>query len=405
MSNTGTWMQRVAQDWLVLELAVGSGATALGITTGLQFLPFLLLTPFAGLIADRMPKQRLLQLTNIGMALPAAVLGVLAVTGVAEVWHVYVLALLLGAASAFDAPARQSFVSELVDPVDLTNAVGLNSASFNAARLVGPGLAGVLIAAFGGGAVATGWVILLNAVSYAAPIWSLRHLDASRIDAAAPLNRGPGAIREGVAYVRARPDLLLVLSLVFFAGTFGLNFQITSALMATEVFGEGPEEFGLLGTFLAVGSLTGALLAARRSNVRHRLVVGAALAFGVTVVLAGLMPSYLTFALLAPVTGLTALTFITAANTYMQLHTDAGVRGRVMALYMMIFMGGTPVGAPIIGWIGEEYGARWTLLGGGLLTIAGVAVSALVYLRLDRARWGRAATVGETPVERASAAF
>ena len=405
MSNTGTWMQRVAQDWLVLELAVGSGATALGITTGLQFLPFLLLTPFAGLIADRMPKQRLLQLTNIGMALPAAVLGVLAVTGVAEVWHVYVLALLLGAASAFDAPARQSFVSELVDPVDLTNAVGLNSASFNAARLVGPGLAGVLIAAFGGGAVATGWVILLNAVSYAAPIWSLRHLDASRIDAAAPLNRGPGAIREGVAYVRARPDLLLVLSLVFFAGTFGLNFQITSALMATEVFGKGPEEFGLLGTFLAVGSLTGALLAARRSNVRHRLVVGAALAFGVTVVLAGLMPSYLTFALLAPVTGLTALTFITAANTYMQLHTDAGVRGRVMALYMMIFMGGTPVGAPIIGWIGEEYGARWTLLGGGLLTIAGVAVSALVYLRLDRARWGRAATVGETPVERASAAF
>ena len=405
MSNTGTWMQRVAQDWLVLELAVGSGATALGITTGLQFLPFLLLTPFAGLIADRMPKQRLLQLTNIGMALPAAVLGVLAVTGVAEVWHVYVLALLLGAASAFDAPARQSFVSELVDPGDLTNAVGLNSASFNAARLVGPGLAGVLIAAFGGGAVATGWVILLNAVSYAAPIWSLRHLDASRIDAAAPLNRGPGAIREGVAYVRARPDLLLVLSLVFFAGTFGLNFQITSALMATEVFGKGPEEFGLLGTFLAVGSLTGALLAARRSNVRHRLVVGAALAFGVTVVLAGLMPSYLTFALLAPVTGLTALTFITAANTYRQLHTDAGVRGRVMALYMMIFMGGTPVGAPIIGWIGEEYGARWTLLGGGLLTIAGVAVSALVYLRLDRARWGRAATVGETPVERASAAF
>ena len=405
MSNTGTWMQRVAQDWLVLELAVGSGATALGITTGLQFLPFLLLTPVAGLVADRMPKHRLLQLTNLGMALPAAVLGLLAVTGSAEVWHVYVLAFILGSASAFDAPARQSFVSEIVDPVDLTNAVGLNSASFNAARLVGPGLAGVLIAAFGGGAVATGWVILLNAVSYAAPIWSLRHLDASRIDAAAPLNRGPGAIREGVAYVRARPDLLLVLSLVFFAGTFGLNFQITSALMATEVFGKGPEEFGLLGTFLAVGSLTGALLAARRSNVRHRLVVGAALAFGVTVVLAGLMPSYLTFALLAPVTGLTALTFITAANTYMQLHTDAGVRGRVMALYMMIFMGGTPVGAPIIGWIGEEYGARWTLLGGGLLTIAGVAVSALVYLRLDRARWGRAATVGETPVERASAAF
>ena len=394
MSNTGTWMQRVAQDWLVLELAAGSGATALGITTGLQFLPFLLLTPFAGLVADRMPKQRLLQLTNLGMALPALVLGLLAVTGNAEVWHVYVLALLLGSASAFDAPARQSFVSEIVEPVDLTNAVGLNSASFNAARLVGPGLAGLLIAALGGGAVATGWVILANAVSYAAPIWSLRHLDVSRIDAA-PANRGPGAIREGVAYVRARPDLLLVLSLVFFAGTFGLNFQITSALMATEVFDKGPEEFGLLGSFLAIGSLAGSLLAARRPEVRQRLVVGAAIAFGISVMLAGLMPSYLTFALLAPVTGLTALTFITSANTYMQLHTDAGVRGRVMALYLMIFMGGTPVGAPIIGWIGHEYGARWTLLGGGLMTIVGVVLSAMLYLRLERARHARVVANGD----------
>ncbi len=310
-------MQRVAQDWLVLELAGGSGATALGITTGLQgSLPFLLLTPIAGLVADRMPKQRLLQLTNLGMALPALVLGVLAVTGTAEVWHVYVLAFLLGSASPFDAPARQSFVSEIVDPVDLTDAVGLNSASFNAARLVGPGLAGLLIAVMGGGAVAHGWVILLNAVSYAAPIWSLRHLDAARIDSPALAQRGPGAIREGVAYVRGPPDLMLVLGLVFFAGTFGLNFQITSALMATEVFGKGPTEFGLLGSFLAVGSLTGALLAARREHVRHRLVVGSALTFGATVVLAGLMPTYLTFALLTPITGLTALTFITSANTY-----------------------------------------------------------------------------------------
>ncbi len=405
MSNTGTWMQRVAQDWLVLELAVGSGATALGITTGLQFLPFLLMTPFAGLVADRMPKQRLLQLTNLAMALPALVLGALAVTGTAEVWHVYVLAFLLGSASAFDAPARQSFVSEIVDPVDLTNAVGLNSASFNAARLVGPGLAGLLIALLGGGAVATGWVIVINAVSYAAPIWSLRHLDVARIDSPDPAQRGPGALREGVAYVRARPDLMLVLGLVFFAGTFGLNFQITSALMATEVFDKGPTEFGLLGSFLAIGSLSGALLAARREHVRHRLVVGSALAFGATVVVAGLMPTYLTFALLTPITGLTALTFITSANTYMQLHTDAGVRGRVMALYLMVFMGGTPVGAPIIGWIGHEYGARWTLLGGGLLTIAGVAVSAAVFLRLERSRRERAGQVDEPAAEAAPSAF
>ncbi len=384
VSNTGTWMQRVAQDWLVLQLAAGTGGLELGITTGLQFLPFLLLTPFAGVVADRMPKQLLLQLTNLAMALPALVLGVLAVTGVAEVWHVYVLAFLLGSASAFDAPARQSFVSELVEPGDLTTAVGLNSASFNAARLVGPGVAGLLIAALGGGAAATGWVILFNAVSYAAPVWSLRHLDPALLDTPDPQPRGRGAIREGVAYVLARPDLVLVLAIVFFAGTFGLNFQITSALMATEVFGKGAAEFGLLGSFLAIGSLTGALMAARREGVRHRLVVGAALAFGGTVVLAGLAPTYLAFALLAPVTGFLALTLITSANAYMQLNTEAGVRGRVMSLYLMIFMGGTPVGAPIIGWIGEEFGARWTLLGGGTLTILGVALSALVFLRARR---------------------
>ncbi|GAA2127873.1 MFS transporter [Nocardioides bigeumensis] len=380
VSNTGTWMQRIAQDWLVLQLSGGSG-TALGITTGLQFLPFLLLAPVAGLVADRMPKQRLLQLTNIGMAVPAAILGVLAVTGVAETWHVYVLALLLGTAAVFDAPARQSFVSELVSEDDLTNAVGLNSASFNAARLVGPAVAGVLIGALGGGAQATGWVILLNALTYAAPILALRGLDMSRLDSPDVAPREPGMIREGVAYVRERPDLMLILAIVFFTGTFGLNFQMTSALMATQVFGKGATEYGLLGTFLAVGSLTGALMAASRTSVRHRLVVGAALTFGAIEVAAGLMPTYLTFALMTPLLGLTALTMITAANTFMQLHTTPGMRGRVMALYMMIFMGGTPLGAPVVGWVGESFGARWTLILGGLMTMAGVAAASLLYLR------------------------
>ena len=277
VSNTGTWMQRVAQDWMVLQLT-GSGA-AIGLTTGLQFLPFLLLSPVAGLVADRIPKRRLLQLTNIGMAAPALVLGLLAVTGLAQSWHVYVLALVLGVASAFDAPARQSFVSELVDGDDLTNAVGLNSASFNAARLVGPAVAGVLIAALGGGVVATGWVILLNAVSYVAPVLSLRSLDARMLHTPDLVRREPGQIRAGLRYVRGRPDLMLVLAIVFFAGTFGLNFQLTSALMATEVFGKGATEYGLLGTFMAVGSLTGSLLAARRVRVRQRLIVVAALTF------------------------------------------------------------------------------------------------------------------------------
>jgi MFS family permease len=387
----------------VLQLTAGSG-TAIGITTGLQFLPFLLLSPLAGLVADRIPKRRLLQLTNIGMAVPAVVLGLLAVTGTAEIWHVYVLALVLGVASAFDAPARQSFVSELVDGDDLTNAVGLNSASFNAARLVGPALAGVLIAALGGGVVATGWVILANAVSYVAPVMTLRSLDARTLHTPEPMRREPGQIRAGVSYVLGRPDLMLILGIVFFAGTFGLNFQLTSALMATEVFDRGATEYGLLGTFLAVGSLTGSLVAARRTEVRMRLVLVAALAFGVLEMVAGLMPTYLTFALMTPLLGLSALTMITAANSFMQLHTDPLLRGRVMALYMMIFIGGTPVGAPLVGWIGEVAGARWTLLGGGAATVLGVLASALLFVRAERRRTATVEPLPDTVVPTGAAA-
>ncbi len=379
VSNIGTWMQRVAQDWLVLLLSANSAA-AIGITTGLQFLPFLLLSPFAGLIADRIPKRRLLQLTNLGMAAPALALGLLAVTGVVQTWHVYVLALLLGVSSAFDAPARQSFVSEIVDPEDLSNAVGLNSAGFNTARLIGPALAGLLIAALGSGVVATGWVIILNAATYAAPIWCLAALDPRLLHAAAPVGRGPGQIREAVTYVRTRPDLMLVLGVVLFAGMFGLNFQMTSALMATQVFDKGSAEFGLLGTFLAVGSLAGSLVAAGRVRVGPRLVVGAALVFGSIEVVAGLAPSYAVYAALCPLIGLSALTMMTSANTVMQLRTDAGMRGRVMALYLMIFIGSTPIGAPVVGWVGEVFGARWTLIGGGAATVLGVTATAAVYL-------------------------
>lgn len=404
VSNVGTWMQRTAQDWLVLLLATNSAA-ALGTVTGLQFLPFLLLSPVAGLVADRMPKRRLLQITNVGMALPAITLGILAITGAVELWHVYVLALVLGVAAAFDAPARQAFVSEMVEPDDLTNAVSLNSASFNVARLIGPAVAGVSIAALGSGEVATGWVILVNGLSYVAPIITLRLLDDRALTSPTPLGRTPGAIREGLAYVRNRPDLMLIMACVFFVGTFGLNFQMTSALMATQVFDKGPSEYGLLGTFLAVGSLTGALVAARRSRVRHRLVLGAAITFGLVEILAGLMPSYLLFALLCPVMGLFSLTMMTSANAFMQLHTDPGMRGRVMALYMMIFIGGTPLGAPAIGWIGEVFGPRWTLIVGGAMSVLGVTGSALLYLRAQRRRAGGTEPVPTGPevVARAAA--
>ncbi len=380
VSNTGTWMQRVAQDWLVLQLTDNSGI-AIGITTGLQFLPILLFSPVAGLVADRFPKRRLLQVTQTFMAVPALVLGVLAVTGVAEPWHVYVLAFWFGLGTAFDAPARQSFVSEMVGPDDLPNAVGLNSASFNAARIVGPALAGLLIAAGGSGPQATGWVIIFNAVSYAAVVYALHRMNSYELNTPKPTARHRGMIIEGVRYVRGRPDLMLVMVVVFFAGTFGLNFQLTSALMATHVFDKGAGEYGVLGSTMAVGSLVGALLAARRLHADSRLVVLAAVAFGVAEIVAGLLPSYLVFALWTPVLGLTALTMITAANTTIQLAVAPEFRGRVMALYLMVFMGGTPLGSPVVGWVGETYGARWTLVGGGAVTLLGTLVAAALFAR------------------------
>ena len=326
VSNTGTWMQRVAQDWLVLSLP-GTGGTELGITTGLQFLPMLILSPYAGVIADRFPKRALLQLTQLSMAVCAFVLGLIAVSGHAQVWEVYVLAFAFGIGSAFDGPARQSFVSEMVGREDLTNAVGLNAASFNVARLAGPATAGLLIGLLGGGAVASGWVILLNAVSYLAVILQLRRMDARLLHTPEPRGRTPGALLEGIRYVRSQPKMILILVLVFFAGTFGMNFQITSALMATQEFGKGAGEFGILGSALAVGSLSGALMAARRPHIRLRLLLFAATGFGVAEIVAGLLPSYLAFALFAPVIGFSTITLLNSSNATMQMSSDPELRG------------------------------------------------------------------------------
>ncbi len=383
VSNTGTWMQRVAQDWLVLSLP-GTGGTELGITTGLQFLPVLMLSPYAGVVADRFSKRAMLQLTQLGMAFSSLLLGAIAVSGHAEVWMVYALAFVFGIASAFDGPARQSFVSEMVGPDDLTNAVGLNSASFNTARLVGPGLAGILIGLWGGGVTASGWVILLNGISYFAVIAQLRRMDARLLHSPELRGGSPGTLLEGMRYVRSQPKMLMILVLVFFAGTFGMNFQVTSALMATQVFGKGAGEFGILGSCLAVGSLAGALLAARRPRIRIRLLFVAAIGFGVAEIVAGLLPSYVTFALFAPVIGFSTITLLNSSNATMQITSDPALRGRVMALYMTVVMGGTPLGSPLIGWIGEHLGARWTLIIGGLLVLVGVAVALLVFRLASR---------------------
>ena len=371
VSNVGSWVQRVAQDWLVLE--IGGGAAGLGITTGLQFLPFLLLSPVGGIIADRFPKKRILQTTQVTMGLLAATLGVLTVTGAVTVWEVYVLAFLFGVAGALDAPARQSFVAEMVGKDHLANAIGLNSASFNAARLVGPGLAGLLIVSLG-----TGLTIVLNAVTYAGTFMALQLMREDQLNTPAKVERTKGMFGDGLRYLRQRPQLLLVLAIAGIVGAFGLNFQMTSALMATEVFGKGAGAYGVLGSILAIGSLAGALMAARRGMPRGRLIVMSALAFGVVELLAGLMPTYLTYALMLPLLGFTSLTLLTAANATMQLTVAPEMRGRVMAVYLMVFQGSTPIGSPIIGWIGQEFGARWTLLVGGGISFVGVLVATLL---------------------------
>ncbi|GAA1505375.1 hypothetical protein GCM10009788_06220 [Nocardioides humi] len=387
-------MQRVAQDWLVLTIP-GNGGAALGITTGLQFLPVLLLSPYAGVVADRIPKRVLLQITQAVMALASLALGVVAALGVAQTWHVYLIAFVFGIGAAFDAPARQAFVSEMVGADDVANAVSLNSAAFNTARLVGPGLAGLLIALGGGGMRATGWVILANALSYLAVIAQLRRMDEAALHSPRPAGRTPGMLREGIVYLRSQPKMLMILVLVFFVGTFGMNFQITSALMATEVFGKGAREYGVLGSVLAIGSLAGALAAAGRVRVRVRLLMGAAVAFGVLEMAAGLAPSYVAFVLLCPLLGFSTITVLNSCNALLQIESDPALRGRVMAIYMTIVMGGTPLGAPLIGWVGEQFGARWTLIIGGALVLAGVALAVLVRRAAGR---GIEPVAGSTPV-------
>jgi MFS family permease len=317
------------------------------------------------------------------MALAASALGILSVTGLVRPWQVYVLALLFGVGTAFDAPIRQSFVVEMVGKELLPNAVGLNSASFNLGRIVGPAVAGLLIAALGSGPTATGWVILLNALSYLAVINSLRVMRTSELRPSEPIARSKGALRDAVRYVLARPLLVFIFVVAFAAGTFGLNFQLTTALMATREFHKGAGEYGILGSMMAVGSLTGALLAARRGRPRRLVLVVSAVAFGTAEIVAGLMPTYWLFALWLPIVGVTALTMLNSLQTVVQLTVDADIRGRVMAFYMMIFMGGTPFGAPVVGWIGQTFGARWTLIGGGAVTVAAVVAATWWLLRAE----------------------
>ena len=377
VSNVGTWMGRVGQDWLVLTQLTNHSASALGLVTGLQFLPFILLAPFTGMVADRFSKRHVLFATQSFLGVSALVLAALTLTGHVQLWHVYTIAFLQGVATALDNPARQSFVSEMVPKDRLSNAVALNSASFNLGRLVGPGVAGLVIAAFG-----TGWALAVNGFSFAFVLASLVAMRGGDLTPA-PRAEGKGQIRQGIAYVRSRPDIMLVMGLVFVLGTFGMNFQITTALMATTEFHRGPTEYGLLGSIMAVGSLGGALLAARRKTPRLRVLLVALTGFTVTAGLGALAPTYDLFALTLVPMGLAALTAMTTANAMVQLSVDPQMRGRVMALYMAVFMGGTPVGAPIVGWVGEAFGARWTIGLGAVAVGLSVVAVALLLVRRD----------------------
>jgi MFS family permease len=371
VSNIGAWAQRIAQDWLVLELT--NSGTYLGLVTALQFAPVLLFSLHGGALADRFNKRKVLIATNIAGGLSSAVLGILVMADVVALWHVFLLAFALGVSTAIDGPVRQSFTNEVVGHDDLPNAVSLNSANFNAGRLIGPAVSGFLIAAFG-----TGPSFLFNAFSYLFVILALTQLNEKAFFTTEK-STSITNVREGIAYVRARPDLYVVMAMVFFIATFGLNFQIFNALMATKVFGKGPASYGLLGTFIAIGSLSGALISARLEGFRKTLfVVRAGIVFSIVVIILSLMPTYLAYAVWLPVCGLAALTTLITANSIVQVNTDPAIRGRVMGLYLLIFMGGTPFGSPLIGVMSELIGTRQTIAACG-----GIALTAttIIYIK------------------------
>ena len=368
-------MQRVAQDWLVLELTHNSGA-ALGITTGLQFLPLLLFSLWGGAIADRYSRRMLLMVTQALMGGLALLLGVLALTGNVQIWQVYILAFALGLITVVDNPTRQTFVTEMVGRSGMANAIALNSAVFNLARIAGPAVAGLVIAALG-----TPAAFLVNAASYGAVLVSLKLMRPADLNPAERVHRAKGQLREAMSYVRARPDLLMLLVLIFFVATFGMNFQVTTALMSRQVFHTGAGAFGIASAVFAVGALGGALLAARRSRPSMSLLMLTAFSFGVLEVLTGLMPDFLSFLVLLLPTGLVILTFTTAANSATQLATSPEMRGRVMGLYLLVFLGGAPLGSPLAGWVAEEFGPRMSMISGGVISAAAAAAVALLLAR------------------------
>ncbi len=367
VSNVGAWMQATALSWVVLTQLTDNDAGAMGITMALQFAPPLLLVSVTGWVADRFDRRRLLMLTQTALLLLGAAIGILILSGVMTLPMMYAFALGLGLIAAFDNPTRQAFVSDLVDRENASNAVALNAASFNGARMIGPAVAGIVIVAVG-----TGWVFLINAVTFLAMIFALTLI---RQDELIPRVRASGASRlaDGFRYVGGRPDLVVTFAMVFLLGAFGMNFPIFASTMALE-FGQAADGYGLLSSILAIGSLAGALLAARRDRARIRLVIVGTGLFAVAGVISAFMPNYWLYALTLMFTGFAVVTTLTTANGYVQTTTDPALRGRVLALYMAILMGGTPLGAPIVGWVAGEFGPRAAILLGAVAAAVAFAI-------------------------------
>jgi MFS family permease len=378
VSNIGTWVQRTAQDWLVFTQLTHHNASAVGTVMALQFGPQLLWLPWTGVAADHFDQRKLLMVTQGALGCLALLLGVLTVGHWVQLWQVYVFAFLFGSAAAFDAPVRQTFVADLVGEEDLHNAVALNSTSFNGARMIGPAVSGATIAAIG-----SGWAFVFNGLSFFAVLVSLATLRAAELYPHARARRVPGRFVEGLRYVRSRADLLTILGCLFLVGTFGLNFPIFMSTMAVGVFHADARAYGLLSSIMAVGTVGGALLCAGISQPRFSLLLIGTLFFGVGCTLAAFAPGYWSFAAALVLIGVAALLLTNTTNTLMQLSTEPAMRGRVMALRVGVALGGTPIGAPIVGWVANRYGPRWAL-GVGAASGFVAALAAVLYMLRQR---------------------
>lgn len=371
VSNIGTWMQRTAQDWLVLTGLTHHSASAVSIVMSLQFGPQLLLLPLSGFAADRFDRRTLLMSTQAAQGALALGLGVLTLAGVAQLWHVYLFAFLFGCATALDAPVRQTFVSELVGDAELPNAVALNSTSFNLARMVGPAVAGLVISS-----VDTGWAFVLNGISFVAVLVSLSCMRTHELRKSPRATRTLGGLAAGFRYVWVRPDLRATVIMLFLIGTFGLNFPIFISTMAVSVFHANASRYGALSSMMAVGTVTGALASAHVSRPRFASMLTASAVFGIGCACAAMAPSYATFGAALVVIGIASLTFLTTTNSLMQLSTEPAMRGRVMAIRLAVALGGTPLGAPIVGWVADHWGPRWAIMVGAASGLAAALVAA-----------------------------